>query len=214
MNLHPFFSKHRQVVGTLSDYLDSNPVIIQDVKDWNMDALPHVLLPPHSARGTFSVAEREELRKLYSKLYKTPFESMVVNCSFVKYRNIFMYGKQVGSHNSRSRNSSVVMCHYDSLLPKSSKSDRPARINYFAKHTVLIGDKSITHLLFSASFFKIHPQQTELGQPLSIWECDIFESPEISILPVHFIKCRTVSLVDVFGDSYGNVLLVIPCVNF
>ncbi len=211
------FSHDRPVVGTLSDchnfVLPLSHVVVQDIKDWSIHSLPYVLLPPHSTRGTFSVAVCEELKKLYFKLYDTP---IVVNSSYIKYRSISMYGKQVGSHNSRSRNSSVVMCQCDSFFPASSITgpDRPARINYFAKHSVLVHEKLRTHLLFSASFFKIHPRRTDLGQPLSIWECDIFESSGISLLPVQFIKCRTVSLVDFLNDSYGNVLFVVPCVNF
>lgn len=44
--------------------------------------------------------------------------------------------------------------------------------------------------------------------PVSIWEHDIFEMPTISLLPVQFIKSRTISLVDVM-ENFGNVLYVV-----
>lgn len=93
--------------------------------------------------------------------------------------------------------------------------DRPARINYFVKHTVIINNKPLGHLLFSAIWFKKHQQNNVFGKPISVWECDLFDIPSVSsIIPVHFIKCRTVSLTDVLDSNYGNALFVTPCVDF
>ena len=71
-----------------------------------------------------------------------------------------------------------------------------------------------SHILFSAMWFKQHPMADSYGSPISIWECDIFDIPEVSyIIPIQFIRCRTVSLVDKLNDTYGTVLFVSPCVD-
>ena len=48
-----------------------------------------------------------------------------------------------------------------------------------------------------------------------MWVCDLFDLPCISsIIPVQFIKCRTVSLIDVLDNAHENALFVIPFINF
>ena len=53
------------------------------------------------------------------------------------------------------------------------------------------------------------------GKPITVWEHDLFELYGIyNILPVQFIKCRTVSLVDKVSETNLNALLVCPCIEF
>ena len=93
--------------------------------------------------------------------------------------------------------------------------ERPAKVNYFIKHTITISNHSATVLLFSASWFKHHQKNNHFGRPMSVWECDLFDDPEVShLIPVQFIRRRTVSLVDVFDDTLGSALFVIPCIDF
>lgn len=56
--------------------------------------------------------------------------------------------------------------------------DRPVRINHFAVHTFPLSDIAcdVKMILFSASWFKFHPNKDSCGKPVTIWECDIFES--------------------------------------
>ena len=34
------------------------------------------------------------------------------------------------------------------------------------------------------------------------------------LIPVQFIRRRTVSLIDIFDENLGNALFVIPCIGF
>ena len=218
----PLFNQCRRIVGTVSETINSScisfpPVIATEVVNWDLKTLSHIDLPPHSARATFTSAEKEGLRKLYAKLFlvHVPPDSIEINTCFIKYKSILMYGKQIGTYRSRSSSSSTIMCQWDSFLLETSSSvvERPVRVNYFAKHSVSICGKVVTLLLLSASWFKIHEKINELGPPITIWECDIFENPDISIIPVHYIKSRTVTLIDE-SESYGHALYVVPCVDF
>ena len=92
---------------------------------------------------------------------------------------------------------------------------RPARINYLAKHTVTVQEERYEHLLVSVSWFKHHPLENIFGKPVSIWECDLFETPGVhSVIPVQFIRSRTVSLIDKIQEHDPTVLFVVPCVDF
>ena len=69
--------------------------------------------------------------------------------------------------------------------------------------------------MFSALWFKRHLMADTYGSPISIWECDIFDLPDVSsIVPIQFIRSRTVSLIDKLDDTYGTVLFVSPCIDF
>lgn len=210
------FSQNRRIVGTISEtYLHPSPFSIETTLHWDIESLSYIQLPSHSIRAAFTVTERDNLEKLYSILYKVPLPLVKVDQIFLKYKSISMYGKQIGTHHSRSSNSSIVMCFWHptfTSLASTPSQERPARINYFAKHTVTIHEKTLTHLMFSASWFKCHPQQNALGKPVSVWECDLFDLP--NLVPVQFIRKRTVSLVDHLDNMSGNALYVIPCIDF
>ena len=89
-----------------------------------------------------------------------------------------MHNKHIGSFQSRSRNTATVMVSWDKDLFCSSTAneDRPARINYFAEHNVTINGNLFSHVLISASWFKHRPDQNYFGQPVTVWECDIWMS--------------------------------------
>ena len=67
------------------------------------------------------------------------------------------------------------------------------------------------------SWFKYHPQNTTFGKLLTVWYSDIFEIGGIcSLIPVQFIKCRTVALVDKLdGESvlFVHVLISDLCAS-
>lgn len=187
-----------------------------------------VLLSSHSSRGILSDPEREGLKELYSRLYSVQSSLIEITSSYMKYKEVTFNGKLIGSHKSRSNNSSLVMCVWEPLLSSTynvltthsqpvahAQEERPARINFLAKHTIHIHHESFTHVLFSASWFKRHPKRLSFGSPISVWECDIFDLSFISsLIPIQFIKSRTVSLVDSLDDTSGHVLFVVPCIDF
>ena len=89
----------------------------------------------------------------------------------------------------------------------TANEEHPARINYFAYHYISVQLRQHNILLFSASFFKAHPSRHMFGKPVTLWECDLFESyGNFSILPIQFIKYRTVSLID--KVNHANAVLV------
>ena len=87
------------------------------------------------------------------------------------------------------------------------------RINYFARHSVCVQGSLHNMVLFSASWFKPHSCNDKYGKPVTVWECDLFEVHGLySILPIHFIRYRTISCVDKVNDA--SALLVCPCIDF
>jgi len=90
---------------------------------------------------------------------------------------------------------------------------RAARINYFSKHSACINGVNTTHLLANLSWFLYHPSHTSLGKPLTIWYNNLFEPCGLhTLLPVHFIKCRAVSIIDKLDQQDVNI--VVPCIDF
>lgn len=159
------FHNRRRVVGTLSETESfislPPPRNVEFASDWSIESERlKYSLPSHSSRGIFSVAEQEQLINLYSKLYNLPHSSIEVNRAFIKYREITLNSKPLGAINSRSKHSSVVMCNWN-LTPSpeslATSLERPVRIEYFVKHTILLGEENKTHLLFSASWFNPFP---------------------------------------------------------
>ena len=112
------------------------------------------------------------LQQLYSKLYLVPESAIVINRACLKYSSVHLCGKLVGSHQSRSANSSIIMAMwypemFGSLpstfssfeVPTGTYAERPARINYIIKHTIVIHNKHLTHVLLALSWFKLHPKK-------------------------------------------------------
>lgn len=225
----PVFTS-RKIVGTVSDstnptLLTENAPTLEAIEQWSLESGEiDVHFPSCSTRGVLNVSEKRNLAELYSRLYSVQSSLIDVPSSYIKYREVTLNGKTIGSFHSRSKNSSIVMCSWKPFLASSyehtqiveqESEQRPARIDYFMKHTVRIESKTFTHVLFSASWFKSHPKRNSFGPPISVWECDIFDLSLLSsIIPIQFISSRTVSLVDTLDDSFGKAIFVIPCIDF
>ena len=169
----------------------------------------HHQLPKHSKRSIFTQSELDGLKCLYSELSNVPSSSIDVPNAFLKYQQVTAYGKVLGSYTCRSAASSVVMAMRNPVT-----AERPAQVNYFARHTVTIANTQHTFLLFRASWYKPHRNKDAYGKPITVWESDIYELPDSrSIVPIQFITSRTVSLIDKLPCG-ETVLLVCPCVDF
>ena len=146
-----------------------------------------------------------------------PLSSIELQQAFKKYKSLSMHTKHIGSYCSRSKNTATVMVSWNKDLFCSSmhmtSEERPARINYFAEHNVTVNGRHFSHILFSASWFKHRPDRNYFGQPVTVWECDIFELFGChSTIPVQLIKSRTVSCLYKLNEE--SVLLVVPCIDF
>lgn len=140
----PIF-RNRRTAGTVLDtdnsiILPLSPLDIEETDDWSIDSarlLNNVEVPSQSTRGVLSNAERDRLRILYSRLYSVPYSEVELSSTFHKYKSLLFNGRQLGSHLSRVKSSSIVMCAWDPILsPDNAMSsgcceDRPARINFF-----------------------------------------------------------------------------------
>lgn len=227
----PIFSHHQHLVGTLSEHksimkLPIPPLDVENVRTWDIESqcIFTISLPSHSFKAVFTTAEIGGLKMMYSRLYGVSPSDIDLNSVFIKYKMISLNSKTVGSHNSRCRSSSILMCLWHPVFcdwdyvppaPCECVNQRPARINYFAKHTVSVQGVCYSHLLFSALWFKRHSMADAYGSPVSIWECDIFDLPAVSyIIPIQFVRCRTISLIDKLDDTYGTVLFISPCIDF
>ena len=97
-----------------------------------------------------------------SALY--PERSYEIASTFHKYHTLQLRGKLYGSYKSRSKNSSIIFADLHG-------ETRPARINFFS--CVSINSQVI--ILVSLNWFKSHPQKSECGKPVTVWEHDLFD---------------------------------------
>ena len=100
-------------------------------------------------------------------MYQVPESHIEVCSSFKKYRAVTIGGILLDSHKSRSRSSSIVIAEWNVKLlgmkPKyygESNEKRPVRINYFVKHTALVGTTPHTHILVHVSLFFLPPSES------------------------------------------------------
>lgn len=209
------------MVGSLSDTI-SAPVAQLSLPDlfskwtYNSDI---IVLPSYRSRYAFSDEQMHKVEELLRKLHPADSPSfLVVSRDCWKYKTIQMFGKQLGSHLSRSNASSIVMAQWQSNLfgyPSNLEESpnellRAARVNNFLMSTVYINGTAYVFLLVSLSWYHCHPKMLSLGKPLSVW-CHNFDLCH-SIVPVQFVKHRAISL-SIEVDSQ-SVLLTCPCVEF
>ena len=177
----PILESSRHVVGMLRDFSPAVSTLSKTTTDWSINGIA-AKVPKNFSRGVFSSNQTNGLEELYCSFYSVSSSSIIMTSSFHKYKEITLYGKQLGGYRSRSSSSSTVMAAWNL---RNKEAVRPARINYFAEHSVNVNNTSVTHVVFSVSWFKTHPKQQHNGKPISLWECDIFEIPgQYSILPV------------------------------
>lgn len=229
------FSSGPQITGTVSDTMSNwilPPSLLTHyhitnlLVNWTIESSDmHVVLPSHCSKAVFNNTQVEDLKILYSNMYSVSPCTLEISSAFLKYKSIVMRGKHLGSARTMSSVSSIVMASWTPCLftiGSSSRQltaacqheDRPTRINYFAKHSVLVDGTQKTHLLFSASWFKRHPNKNSLGKPVTLWEYDLFEAGNCSVIPVRLIRSRTVTLVESIDTYGGSVMLVCPCIDF
>lgn len=217
----------KRVVGALLDHVVDNTSVVQSNKvlqTFNKCGLNrdfHVTLPKFFAKCIFTSGELCQLQAFYCKLFSLSQDSQLELCSmFRKYRSLQINHKQIGCYNSRSSNSSTVLAVWNHDLFGTPHPDhqpfehRPVRIHHFAQHFFHVNGQSQSQIFVSVSWYKMHQGNESAGKPITVWECDIFESSNHNLIPVEFIICRTVSLVDKFGVTGAHALLVCPCTNF
>ena len=183
-------SFQRSPVGTLG--MD----VIQSSTDC---ADREIRIPHNSTRYVFDAAEMDKLTHFFARFYPSSTCQIASTCR--KYLVIGIGGKVYGSYKSRSSNSSIILAMLEA-------ETRPARINYFAKVSILVDGEHCNHIVVCLSWYKHHAQSDKCGKPVTIWEHDLFDL--YSFLLVEDITCRTVSLVDKLNEMVGNVLFVSP----
>ena len=177
----------------------------------------HVVLPKYYSKQLFTSEEVHQLELLYSKCYIG--STININSAFRKYKTIKVNDTQLGCHKSRSTSSSIVLAKWDHLLYAIPYSvdrfeHRPIKINYFAAHVFEIDGQNRSQILVSVSWYKKHKDKDCFGKPITIWECDLFETSCFDLIPLAYVICRTVSLVDVLDTTGSNALIICPCINF
>ena len=200
-----------KLVGSLSDTV--NPIDDSDI-----------VVPNTCKRCVLDTEDLGNLKFLYSKLHNTSPSNIEIPTCSSKYNRVQIRGKQLGSFQSQSSCSSLVIATWRSELFGEPLTDvvptdplRVARINYFIQHNYLVNGVSHSQTLVSLLWFKYHPSHTILGKPLSIWCPDLFEPNGLhSMLPISFVRCRCVSYVCSIKavPSNESVLIVSPCIDF
>ena len=179
----------KDLVGTLG--ADLSP---------NVDHQIDVSLSNYYTRCVFDSSEIEDLSTLLQLLYPSS-TCASVNTTYKKYSIAVVKGKTYCSFKSRAKCSSIVLAELNGQL-------RPTRVNIFSKVVASVDDNSVILILFSLNWFKSNMYQQVCGEPVTVWEHDIFDA--CGFLPAQSIKCRTISLVDKLIVDYGSVLFVSP----
>ena len=143
-------------------------------------------------------------------MYVKPETEIDVCTTIHKYSSVGVGSISLGSYNSRSHTSSILCAQWNpQLFGLSSSSDccelRPLQINYFAKHSVTIGNQTLTHLVF-VKWFEQHPKKNSIGKPVTVWEHDLFQLE--NFIPIQLLRNRTVSVIDNLSDIDGKVLFI------
>ena len=180
---------------------------------WSIESLEHLLhLPSMYSIGSLSTVAIDQLQKLYSAIYTRPIEDINVCATFHKYKTVKIRNVSIGSHKSRSHSSSIVIAQWKvSFFGPTCTELRPMRINYFAKHSVVIDDKAHMFFLASVKWYRHHSKESVCGKPVTIWENELFDLE--NFIPVQLFRFRTVSLIDKLSDSDGHVLFVTPLLD-
>ena len=182
----PLFPKNKTSVSeTLSADTTTIP---SSIANHNMLNEYTITFPKHYTRHIFVGNQKHNLVELYIELYSVSRSVFEVTSTYFKYSSVVINGKQVGSHGSRTKSSSVVMATWNSeLFGRSNTSAnyatcRAARVEYFCKHAFTVNGQSKFSTLVSLSWFKIHPKNTDFGKPVTVWYYDLFEPDGISNL--------------------------------
>lgn len=149
---------------------------------------------PHSfSRSVFNSSEMDQPMQLFTILHLLIVELTVR----ISSTPLLWCEKVFGSFKGQSKNSNII-------LAQLSGENRPAKINYFAKVSVLVDGTSNIHLVVS-NWFKHDVQKNVCGEPVTVLELDLFHL--CVFMPAQHIKCRTVSFVDKLDDVFGNTIV-------
>ena len=221
----PLFPRHMQISSSLGESMTCNCYVDLPLQtsEWSIGSPGvNVGLPKYCSRQVFDSTQAGHLTELYTGLYNVSRSDLVVSTCHMKFSSATVNGKLLGTHKSRTKSSSIAIATWNKDLfgltnvPGSTAGKnvhRAVRINYFCQHNVLLDGQNKTHLLVAVSWFKCHPKCHEFGKPLTVWYYDLFEACGIhSIIPVQFIHCRTISLIDKLDGE--SVLFVCPCIDY
>ena len=136
---------------------------------------PNIFLPRSYTRNVFNTAELNELEQYLSTCYPSNIQ---VNSTYKQYTSVVVNGKSLGSYNSKSQSSSIILAEYHGEV-------RPGRIRYFAAVSLVSGDKQINKILVCLSWFQHHDQKIDV-ENLSLY------GSTISLIAQHF--CNLVLL--------------------
>ena len=114
--LGPLIPQAKHSVGALLD--SARPDISPDSSGWFVEIGRQYStdLPSHFSRGVFSLHEIEGLKELYSRLYSVSVSDIDIPLCYRKYRTVKLNKIQIGSHNSRSSHSSLVLVYWNQEL--------------------------------------------------------------------------------------------------
>ena len=156
------FINQSNLVGSLAETVQP----CSDVSTQSQWALTSdIVLPSYRSRYTCNDEQVEEIRRLLCKLYPVSKSSLMeqdISRNCWKYKAVQVRGKQIGSYQSRSRSSSLVLATWNLDLfehesePELEEAEldfvhsdnfvRPARVEYILTHSVIINGNSFTHV--------------------------------------------------------------------
>ena len=186
------------------------PTPVEQARDWTVTSPFHqIKMPNISSRCVLTALEKSSLVQMYAQLFNVQEASISSSSVYEKLKCASIFGKQLGSWRSRMASSSLV---FITLKEFNNDAIKIARINYFCKHSVSINQVHKVILLLNLCWLKEHPKSSIFGEPTTIWYTDLFESINYIFLPIQFVHCRAISLVEKLDGE--TVLYALPLVDF
>lgn len=168
-------------------------------------AVESVILPANK----YTICSLNELEmEILTCVYQHVHPGIVANdvylpCSYQKMASVTIRGQKVTA-------GQYVLAQ--GVFPFTSlNSVRPAKIDYFFKHSVLLTEtETISHFFAIVNWPMQHPLQHDIGKPYEIWCKSAYENCDNCILPLDNIS--TILLTACLNVSNENVLVTVPLI--
>jgi hypothetical protein len=155
--------------------------------------------------------------KMYQTLYPLKnIEVTAISTSFMKLKEINIYGEQLGTKGHRNRSCSYIMACWTgpngNLGGISDTKPRPGQVLYYMVHKVFTDKKPITHVLACIKWFLPITDNTvksHFGNPIEGWAADSFEDEGPSMfMPVQRIRSKYVHMTKVIHGR--DIMFICP----
>ena len=187
---------------TSTKHLDARSEALQDqsVTETIIPAIKHTI-------SIFSETEMKILSDIYHEVYSDIPEDLYLPQSYQKMDYVTIHGQKV------STGQYILARSVFSFSQSHTLQLRPAKIEYFFKHSVLVSESDcVSHIFAAVSWPMHHPLRHHIGKPYEIWCTSAFETCNKNfILPLDNFSCVLLTGCQVYLNQ--TVLITVPLIS-